>query len=452
MNVNLNVLSCLLKQFFGALSEHEIDYCVIGNYHGLPDYTSNDVDVWVNDVPQAESILLALAKDCGLVLYMRNKTANGSNNYFYRETTQNDFEIVKIDLMHEVAYRSIIPIIESDLIRANRKLYNSFFVANDELEAVLHLIYPLVTFGIVKEKYREKLKMYAQNTRFVSCVRDVLSLKLAEKILRAVNSSDWGAVERTSNAVRARLMLRALLSFGGARAKIVWDFLNSLARRSIQKNGIVVAFTGIDGAGKTTIKDALVQHSNKFFPKQNCVQYYWRPFLLPRISAFFGGRGQVEEYSQRGVRVVNSSAIGKLKGLLKYFYYVLDFNIGQAKYFRVSHTGGLVVFDRYHFDNIVYPERFGFVVNKNMMRFVDRYFIPQPDMLFYFTASTDSLYNRKMELAKEEIESQKSAYESEIQGNGNVYVICTDGAMDDSLNAVLLACFRKMSERHAWQP
>lgn len=447
MNIRANPLGCLLTQLFYTLAKQKIDYCVIGNYHDLPYSTSNDVDIWVSDVRLSERALLSLSRGCGLALYMRNVTANGSNNYFYHET-DNGVDLVKIDLMREVAYRSIFPIIESGAIMKNRQIYRSFFVASEELEAVLHLVYPLVTFGGVKDKYRSKLVNQVQNSRFVSCLQSVLGMELADAMLLAIGSEDWSLVERMAGDIRRRLISRTLLSFNIARTKVFVDFLRSIANRMLKRNGIMIAFTGIDGAGKSTIKNELVQISDRFFPKNRCSQYYWRPFILPRISAILGGKGQKEEYHDNGVRVVHGGFVGGVKGFIKYCYYVADFIIGQAKYFRVLHTGGVVVFDRYHFDNIVYPGRFGFVANRTLMRLVDRYLIPQPDVLFYFTANTNTLYDRKKEISKDEIESQKSMYENEIRLNGRICQIHTDGTMEESFDLVLVTCLRRMSARY----
>jgi hypothetical protein len=127
------MLKNLLVLFFEQLELNNVDYCVVGNYYELPEYTSNDVDLWAGDTDVALSILLKCSQQIGLKLYMQNKTANGSNNYFY-VVKQGKIDIIKIDLMRETAYKSVIPIVTSDLIKKNRIKYKNFFVANELLE------------------------------------------------------------------------------------------------------------------------------------------------------------------------------------------------------------------------------------------------------------------------------------------------------------------------------
>ena len=163
------MLKDLLLKFFSQLNNESIEYCVVGNYKGLPEYTENDVDIWVDDTDKAGEILLSLAKGIGLKLYILNKTANGTNNYFYVKT-RNGIEIIKIDLMCETAYKSILPLVTSNLIKSNREKYKGFFVANDLIESVMHLLYPLVTFGEVKEKYKEKLYTFSKSPEYVDLI------------------------------------------------------------------------------------------------------------------------------------------------------------------------------------------------------------------------------------------------------------------------------------------
>ncbi len=440
-------LEALLKRFFSELDRNSLKYCVIGNYDNLPYYTSNDVDFWVDNTRTAERLLLLSASEVGLRLYMQNKMANGSNNYFYAETG-GGFEIVKIDLMSDVAYKSIMPIVKGGLIEKNRTKFKDFYVANETIEAVLHLLYPLVAFGVVKEKYKPKLVKLHRTDGFIDLLVSVLGEKQAQSILEEIGRENWPAVEGMAVKIRWTIFLNKILDKDIRSHKNIIYFLVSLVRRAVRKNGLVLSFTGIDGAGKSTIKDYLIGSSDNFFAKARNQEFYWRPFLLPRIAHVVGSKGQEEIIDRSGRRVVKSGSSSVLKNAAKYIYYVCDFVFGQVKYFKESHTGGLVVFDRYHFDNIVYPERFGFSLSRSVMRIFDRFVIPQPDILFYFTANTHVLYRRKQEIGVEEIESQKALYADEIKRKKTVIVIDTGCSLEDSVEKVLLECFKFMSLRY----
>ena len=437
----------LLVEFFIALKENSINYCVIGNYRDLPEHTENDVDFWVDNVDKAERQLLHLAKGLGLQLYLQNKTASGSNNYFYY-ILDNSVEVVKIDLMHETSYKSILTIVSSDLIEKNRLKYKAFFVTNPLIEGVMHLLYPLLAFGVVKDKYKKKLIALSLTGDFSKCLCSILGDNLGSQLLTSMQNGDWASVEGRVGAIRMRIFLNTIKAFNFRRLQIAFNFMSSLVNRIFNKNGIVISFTGIDGAGKTSIKKYLIENSDKYFAKNRVSEFYWRPFLLPRISRIVGLKCQKEIYNNSGKRVLKSSNLENLKSHMKYIYYVVDFLFGRIKYFKNTHTGGLAVFDRYHFDNIIYPERFGFNVSKKLMRYVDKYIIPQPDIIFYFTAKTEILYKRKYEIDIDEINIQKNIYCSEITFRDDIVTIDTECSLDTTVNEVLFKILGLMSQRY----
>lgn len=445
---NKSILSALLDFFFQSLEKNSIHYCVVGNYFNLPEYTNNDVDIWVDDIKSSEELLLKFAKKLGLRLYMQNKTANGSNNYFYHKS-EVGIEVVKIDLMLETAYKSIIPIVPGELIKHNRVKYKNFYVANEHIEGVMHLLYPLMEFGIVKEKYKNKLVNLSQHDEYRDVITKILGDDLGNQVISSTQNEDWSSIEGKVASIRRHLLLKTLLTFNFNRLNIMIKFVSCIFRRITTKNGIVICFTGIDGAGKTSIKEYLINNADKYFAKNRKIEFYWRPFLLPRIAKLVGSKGQNEVYDQSGKRIIRSNSISSLKNICKYIYYVSDFVLGQIKYFKKSHTGGLVVFDRYHFDNIIYPERFGFILKKSTMRFFDQYIIPQPDILFYFTADTNMLYERKREIDIGEINQQKALYADEMKIRKDIVTISTDSSFDSSINEVLLRCFELMSHRYS---
>jgi thymidylate kinase len=338
--------------------------------------------------------------------------------------------------------------VTSNLIKSNREKYKGFFVANDLIESVMHLLYPLVTFGEVKEKYKEKLYTFSKSPEYVELIESILGKKIGARIISEIQEENWVALQHEAGNVRKYLFKKTFLNISFFRLKIFINFFITIFYRTVGKNGIVISFTGIDGAGKTSIKEHLINNSDKYFTKNRKIEFYWRPFLLPRVAQVIGSKGQKETLDGSGKRVVNSGLISSFKNLMKYFYYAADFIFGQIKYFKEAHTGGLVIFDRYHFDNIIYPERFGFKVNRIIMRMFDKVFIPQPDRLFYFTADAQVLFDRKHEIDIDEINAQKKIYSTEMNFNKNVITIDTGCSFNDSINNVLLECLEFMSNRY----
>lgn len=442
-----NKLSEFLLDLFCKFEEFKISYCVIGNYEKLPYHTDNDVDLWVEDIQIAEKCLMALAKDIGLSLYMQNFTAVGSNNYFYYDNGAS-LEIIKIDLMSETAYKSLFTLIPSDHFKKAIENYNGFFVANRQLEGAAHLLYPLVHTGFVKKKYREKIVRLSHDEIFIEIIVSILGKDLGLTVIELLSKEQWDSLEKTRRTIIQRIILSSVSTLTISRVKTYGRFIRSFLQRIFKKNGVTMSFTGIDGAGKTTLKNNFVEYSDRYFCKNKSLDFYWRPFFLPRIACLLGSKGQGEKFVSSGRRVISDSLLSILKSYVKYFYYVLDFILGQARYYVITHTGGSAIFDRYHFDNIVYPERFGFSVNKSIMRMVDRHFIPQPDLMFYFTADSETLYMRKMEIDIKEIDNQKNTYGKEICLKNDIVIINTDCSVAESFKVVLTLMLKHMSERY----
>lgn len=440
----------LLERFFCdyiefLVNEH-IEYCVVGNYHSLPSYTENDIDIWVGDTSKAQLLLDKCARKHMLSLYLRNDTANGSNNYFYNET-DNSLSIIKIDLMHECAFKSILPIMERDVFLENRSVYKQFNVLNQLHETYLHLMYPLIEFGIVKEKYKDKILQYRDNRQFQELIKENLDEQLVKLLITHLNNEDWQSIVKLKNKIRINLTKRMFLNLSGRRVSIFLNLSRSIFNRLfIYKNGVVVCLTGLDGAGKSTIVGRLLDESNHYFIKNKSSKFYWRPFLLPKISDIVG-KDSGEKILASGRRSLKMSSNYKIVYLVKYLYYILDFIFGYFKYAKNSKTGGMILFDRYHFDNIIYPERFGFYASKKLMRIFDK-IIPQPDVKIYLTASDITLYERKREIDLDIINEQKKMYSDEISKAKNFQEISTDQTVDIAYREVLLSILREMESRY----
>jgi thymidylate kinase len=443
------MLSNILDKYFQSLTNNNVQFAVIGNYEELPYFTTNDVDLWVSSIDQAEKLLYDIAKESGFTLYLRNNTANGSNNYFYN--TINPGFIFKIDLMTETAWKSFIPLVKSNIIIANLSIYNGFPVVNQYLEACMHLLFPLMTYGIVKEKYKAKLTIKATEAKFINLLQNIIGKHLTQEIIRHISQNNWESVIQLRDKLKLKLYVNLLVDLLSLqRLKIVFLHVQSILKRILGKdNGVCIALTGLDGAGKTTIKELLLLQSDRYFLKNKSKSFYWRPFLIPRLRKFIKRNNfENDRYLISGKRKIPSSLKNKMFSYIKFSLYTLDFIFGKFKYLRNLKTGGLVVFDRYYFDNIIYPERFGLLLPKKFMRWVDKRLIPQPDIIFYFTADTHLLYARKKELSIEEIERQKKLYEFEIKLKSNIIIIDNSKfSIDQTLAKVIATILCSESKR-----
>lgn len=439
-------LSGLLKTLLADLEKSKLDYCVCGNYEQLPNYTSHDVDIWTSDINAFEGVLYDSARKCGLTLYLRNRQANGSNNFFYR--TGREMEFVRIDILSECSFASFVPIVRSSRIGEGRIRYKGFYVAEPVVESAMHLLYPLLHIGKVKEKYREKIFSYSGNTRFSAILSEAVGKTGARDLLARVSRKDWKGIEAGAGRYRRMALLNSLfkdnVKLARAFASLVWTNVTRLVRPA----GLLIVLMGPDGCGKTTLSGRILEKFEGCFASGRIRKFYWRPFLLPRIAKLSpGGKSRMKgEPEDAGLRTVSMSPAKRLGYLLKFIYYWVDFAAGRLKYQSAWSKGGLVLFDRYYYDHMVYPERFGFSVPRPLMSALRR-FVPDPDLKFYLHAPPKDLLARKQELPINEIKRQQEEYKRIISGLNGGHVMDTSRPVEEVERDIIRTCAEYMAKR-----
>jgi thymidylate kinase len=441
-------LRSLLIPLFEEAEKVDIDYCVCGNYHGLPDYTSHDIDIWAKDSNAFEKILLNVSQKNGFTLYLCNRTANGFNNYFYK-TGIDGISIVQVDILRDCAWLPFIPIVRSKRIGKGRIRYKDFWVADTVVESAMHLLYPLLHSGNVKEKYREKIYLQKDNVRFKQILSEALGSKVAKEMVTRISMKDWQGLERDVKRYRIKLVIKSLLRDNVRNIGRFFEFAITNISRLFSPAGLFIVFMGSDGCGKTTIVNDLSIKMGSYFTSGKIKKFYWRPFFLPRLSAlvpFKGNRKRIENTEDSGLRAVSSNPIARLKYLLKFIYYWVDFVMGRIRYQSIWSRGGLVFFDRYYYDHMVYPERFGFSVPGWVMKMLMA-LVPEPELKFYLHASPETLVERKQELSIEEIRRQDKEYKRIISSLDGGCQINTDRSLDETESEIIGICLSHMARR-----
>jgi thymidylate kinase len=192
----------------------------------------------------------------------------------------------------------------------------------------------------------------------------------------------------------------------GRTLRYAWGVATSFFR----PNGFVISFSGVDGAGKSTVIEKVKEHLEKKWRKRVVVLRH-RPSVLPILSAWKHGPAEAERRSvarlprQGSNRSLNSS-------LARFGYYYLDYLLGQGVVW-LKHTsrGQVVLYDRYYFDfindgersNIRLPER----LTKALYTFVNK-----PRLNFFLYADPDVILQRKQELSGETIAQLTRKYQT----------------------------------------
>jgi thymidylate kinase len=178
-------------------------------------------------------------------------------------------------------------------------------------------------------------------------------------------------------------------------------------------NPRIVSFSGIDGAGKSTQIEALIECLSKRGLKSNVYTFWDDVVVLPHVrermslSAFKGdpGVGSPSKPIVRRDKNVTSWYVVALRLVL----YLLDVCNLAVVASRASATGAdIVIFDRY-----IYDEFANLPLKRRWARFYILLLVrltPKPDLALLLDADPDAACQRKPEYPPEFVERNREAY------------------------------------------
>lgn len=196
--------------------------------------------------------------------------------------------------------------------------------------------------------------------------------------------------------------------FAFIRRKIA--YYQDFVRTALFHRGKVITFSGVDGAGKTTVIDIVSKRlKNKY--RKDIVLLRHRPGVLPILSAIkHGSKAKAEQHASVTLPRQGKNK-SKLSSMMRFCYYFLDYQIGQVYvYFKYVLRGKVVVYDRYYFDFINDAKRSNINLNRNFIKSLYR-FIYKPDMNFYLFNDAETILARKAELSAQDINQMNAKYQ-----------------------------------------
>lgn len=172
--------------------------------------------------------------------------------------------------------------------------------------------------------------------------------------------------------------------------------------------GLIVTFSGVDGAGKSTIIEHTKLELEKRFRKKVVVIRH-RPSILPIISAITHGKAAAEQRSMQSLpRQGNNKSF--ISSFARFMYYYTDYFFGQfIIYFKYVFRGHVVLYDRYYFDFINDSVRSNIRLPKWFLNLGYRFLI-SPNINIFLYADAATILKRKQELEEATIKSLTKSY------------------------------------------
>lgn len=190
-------------------------------------------------------------------------------------------------------------------------------------------------------------------------------------------------------------------------------YLTDTLRAMFLNQGMVVTFSGVDGAGKSTIITNLKHRIEKQLRRRVVVLRH-RPSLLPILSAWTKGKASAEQEAATKLPRTGTNK-SMLSSLLRFGYYYTDYLLGQFYvYIRYVLRGYVVIYDRYYFDFMNDSKRSNIVLPSFVAKSGFRLLL-KPAYNFFLYAPAHVIRERKQELSTETINSLTSSYKSQFE-------------------------------------
>jgi len=360
--------------------------------------TSSDVDILISETAKNE--VLAFCKSHVLV----GRIKNFSKSFMVTvELFFSDGSFLSLDLITKLIRKNLV------FMDANRVLDEAFMNSEgiklpkkkDDWNYLI--LFYLLNNAKISEKYQRffgQLENKDQDSfrRFVYTRYGIYGANLTQ-IFHAL-------FDNLSLIKKQILNQEANSGFRFIRNSISYtiDTLRSL----LFQKGLVISFSGVDGAGKSTLIADVAQRLKRNYRKKVVILRH-RPSLFPILSAFRYGKSEAEKRAANTLPHQGKN-YGVLSSVLRFAYYYTDYLLGQI-YVSVRYVsrGYIVLYDRYYFDFINDQRRSNISLSKKLVNKLYT-LIYKPKHNFFFYASPEIIRERKKELSANEISQLTKNY------------------------------------------
>jgi len=233
-------------------------------------------------------------------------------------------------------------------------------------------------------------------------------------------------VERC-NAIRKALRYNTFshAPFNYLKCRTAFEF--SKIRRFLKPPGVMIAILGVDGAGKSTVINAIKPILDTATHNATFVQHL-RPSLFPPLARL---KGKKALHEGPVLDPHASTPSGVLGSLLRLIYLTLDYILGYWLLIRpkIAKQPAVVLFDRYAYDMAFDPRRFRIDLPNSLVGWFSD-LAPKPDLILCLHAKPETIAARKQELPINEINRQVDRLKAFADKEKRAVLISTEMSID----------------------
>lgn len=428
-------------RFFGDVVEaieragHKL--VMLRGYRDYPEHIGPDVDAIFDDPAQLPGVLSREGAATVVQVFEHETTF-----YYLCRWESGKPVFINLDISRDYGHRGRVFFRGEEFLESNRR-FKFFRVPTPDLEFASYLLRKVAQGSVGGRQARRLGELYREDPEG-SSRRLGRFFPPAEVALisAAARSGEWEPVRARLEGLRRSLLGRLDREQPLGTALYWLGVLRRRAKRLLQPPGLMIAFLGTDGAGKSTMMSRVEEDLGPVFWDKR--QYHKRPLSSPfRWIRRYGvrppgaaKRKAASKAASEGSLGFNPHALpsrGAAYSLAKLGFWWWDFVVlGYIMEIYPQLTRpALLMFDRYYQDLLVDPRRYHYGGPLWLAHLVGR-LIPQPHLTILLDAPPEVLRGRKQELPIEEVARQREAFVELVRGLPNGHVVDTSRPLDES--------------------
>lgn len=391
-----------IKAFFSKLNNNNIKYCILRKAKEILEGKAHDIDMVIefSKIDEVFMILETLAKKMQWKLFFKAVKDNGNLiTVHYFCINEDKIEIIHFDFFNNFSW-SDIPLIKNKQLLSECILKEGVYCCSNVNEGITKLFSRYLYHGYIKDEYKEEIIDIFKNNKekTLNSMEEFLDIDYSEILYDLIINEKWHEITELSYDIRRNIKNKYFKSSYKRLNHILSNVLFKI-KRYFKYSGIMVAFIGTDGSGKSTIIEHLPLVLGRTFDESQIKYYHWRPKYLKSPKKNNSTNHDITNPHKK-------KPYNKFISFLKFMYFNVDYIVGY--WFSVKINLGrnkLVIFDRYYYDYLIDKYRYRLDLNDKFIEWMIKV-IPKPDITFLLVGDPKILYERKKELTLLETEKQ----------------------------------------------
>ena len=423
----------LTSSIFEFLNENS-KYAVLRNYEGLPlNNISRDIDILLEKKEflkiESSIIKIIIASEFKITTLYRSEKIS---TYVCAALSNGVIELVQFDFFFNTSLFGIL-LLDTTSVLNSKKFNGAIFHVSKEYE----FLDKYIQLKFLNKTYPQKYKALEDVMRKNRLLPNILKVTFG-----ITNFTELENI--TTSNLRRRILLQNFKVKPFEQILLLILFFWNYFRNKLAYKGFSIGFTGPDGAGKTTVINAIVKELSQVYSDIQLLHF--RPTVIPNLGEAAQKTKLKSKLDLDYSKPHRGSQTSKTNSFIRLLYYSIDYIIGyffKIRPFLVRRS--VVIFDRYFTDIIADSRRSRIFLNPKILYWFGKVFIPKLDYNILLTAHKDIILARKQELTAEGIDNinEKLNYLSEKR---DYYLVFNERTYEEAVQKILTVIFEKQHQ------